>query len=317
MRRSWRIGTAFGIGLYIHWSFLVIPALIAFANLDHPLSAALGVGLILALFGCVVLHELGHALMARTFGIGTRDITLYPIGGVARLERMSDHPGEELAIAIAGPLVNVVIAAGLWLGMSLAGIPPELSRLWNEGSVPVTSVVEFILLTLWQANIVLVLFNLVPAFPMDGGRVLRALLAMVLGRLRATEIAAVVAKVAAAVFVLSGLTGYFPGTGIEASPFLAVIGLFILFVGQQELAMVRYQDYARRHGLPTDRVPPVMPDGQEPLTVLPADEVEATARPVEAGFNGFTWDRRVGMWIEWRNGRPVGAVSVGPSHAPW
>src|SRR5436305_2617814 len=125
MGRSLRIGTAFGIGLYVHWSFLIIPLLAISstwrAGLDQVL---LGTGLVFGLFGCVLLHELGHALMARKFGIGTRDITLLPIGGVARLERMSEHPGEEIAIAVAGPLVNVVIAAGLWFVMTVAGLSP-------------------------------------------------------------------------------------------------------------------------------------------------------------------------------------------------
>src|SRR5205085_5928595 len=143
MFRSWKLGTAFGIGLFVHWSFLLAPALVFYSNLDSGLYAALfSVSVTLAVFGCVLLHELGHALMARTFGIGTKDITLLPIGGVARLERMSDHPGEEMAIAVAGPLVNVVIAAGLWIGMVLAGLgnlpftaTPELLAYGSAGTV--------------------------------------------------------------------------------------------------------------------------------------------------------------------------------------
>src|SRR5438128_272069 len=126
MGRSWKIGTAFGIGLYVHWTFLLAPALVLMNNWDRGLETALlMVGVILAVFGCVLLHELGHALMARRFGIQTRDITLLPIGGVARLEGMGNHPGEEIAIAAAGPAVNVIIAAGLWLGMALAGLAPS------------------------------------------------------------------------------------------------------------------------------------------------------------------------------------------------
>src|SRR5438309_2314905 len=126
MTRSWKLGTAFGIGIYVHWTFLLLVGYVFFVNgrlggLDRALYA---VALLFAVFTCVVLHELGHALMARRFRIPTRDITLYPIGGVARLERMSEHPGEEMAIAVAGPLVNVVIAGGLWLGLAVAGLSP-------------------------------------------------------------------------------------------------------------------------------------------------------------------------------------------------
>src|SRR4051812_28196284 len=104
--RSWRIGSAFGIGLYVHWSFLLLPAVVGWMNYENGglSAAALAVPLVFALLGCVMLHELGHALMARLFGIGTRDITMYPIGGLARLDRMTDRPVEELLIAIAGPL---------------------------------------------------------------------------------------------------------------------------------------------------------------------------------------------------------------------
>src|SRR5258707_8546492 len=104
MLRSWKLGTAFGIGIYVHWTFLLLPAWILLNNLGSGLPVAVYlVMFVTTVFGCVVLHELGHALMARRFGIATRDITLYPIGGVARLERMSEKPLEEFLIAVAGP----------------------------------------------------------------------------------------------------------------------------------------------------------------------------------------------------------------------
>src|SRR5262245_18366280 len=116
MLRSWKLGTAFGIGLYVHWSFLLLPAYVVFNAWGASAGQLLFLlGLVLAVFGCVLLHELGHALMARQFGIGTRDITLYPIGGVARLERMSEKPWEEVCIALAGPAVNAVLAVLLLL----------------------------------------------------------------------------------------------------------------------------------------------------------------------------------------------------------
>jgi Zn-dependent protease len=312
MGRSLKIGNAFGIGLYLHWTFLLILALVFAGSLGGGLdSALLSTGFVFALFGCVVLHELGHALMARKFGIGTRDITLYPIGGVARLERMSDDPKEEIAIAAAGPAVNVVIAAGLWLGMSLAGLAPQVT-LFGLHDVSFGSVVEAALSTMLNVNLALVLFNLIPAFPMDGGRVLRAVLALGLGRLRATAMAVQVAKLLAFAFILSGIMGRIPGTEWAVSPFLAIIGFFVLIAGRQELAMMQYQEYARRHGRP--QTPPAP---QEPVTVLPVDHLEPSAYPAQPNFSGFTWDRRAGVWIEWRDGHPVGACSVGRAGPAW
>src|SRR5262245_59015999 len=112
MFRSWNLGKAFGINIYVHWSFVLLLGFVVLSGWNQAgiASAGYDAALVLSLFGCVVLHELGHALMARRFGIGTRDITLYPIGGIARLERMSERPWEEFWIAIAGPAVNVAIA---------------------------------------------------------------------------------------------------------------------------------------------------------------------------------------------------------------
>jgi Zn-dependent protease len=295
MGRSWRIGTAFGIGLYVHWSFLIIPLLAVTSTWRNGADAVmLSTGLVFGLFGCVLLHELGHALMARRFGIETRDITLLPIGGVARLERMSEHPGEEIAIAAAGPFVNVVIAAGLWLGMELAGISP-----WASGELmEFGTLADRLLVLTLGANIMLVVFNMIPAFPMDGGRVFRALLSIGFGRLRGTEIAVAVAKVIAVIFVGVGILSF---VGVmNWSPFLAVIGLFLMAAGNQELAMLRYQDQRRRYQMTLDQ-PPVVRPVEEPLQPV---------APPQAGFSGFTWDPRAGAWVEWRDGRPVGATYV-------
>lgn len=309
MGRSWRIGTAFGIGLYVHWTFLLIVALILFPNLAAPWAALAGLALVFAIFGCVLLHELGHALMARAYGIGTRDITLFPIGGVARLEGMGSTPGQEIAIAVAGPAVNVVIAAGLWIGMSLAGLLPASAL-----SVDVEASGSLVdpLRELLRINIMLVLFNIIPAFPMDGGRVFRALLALFYDRLRATEIAVLVARLVAAVFIIGGLCWWHIEEPIDfqMSPMLSLIGFFLLMAGQQELAMLRYQD-ARRRGLVVD----------DPFATWPRPVVEMPDGPggpsVEPGFSGFAWDPRLGVWIEWRDGRPVGACSVGRAGRPW
>ena len=200
--RSWKIGRAFGIGIYVHWTFLLLLGFVAYQGWGDdegsgPLHAAV---MLVLLFTCVVLHELGHAQMARRFGVGTRDITLYPIGGVARLERMPEKPWEELCIAVAGPAVNVVIAAILLIPLVLtvggpAGVTAELFQ-FARGSY---------LIDLLQANIFLVLFNMLPAFPMDGGRVLRALLVIPFGRLKATRIAATIGVIFAFLFALSAV----------------------------------------------------------------------------------------------------------------
>ena len=155
-----------------------------------------GVAFILLLFAAVTLHEYGHALTARKFGIRTRDITLYPIGGVARLERMPEKPIQELWVALAGPAVNVVIAAVLFAYLLVSNALVPLNQL----TLTTGSFIERLMIV----NISLVLFNLIPAFPMDGGRVLRAILAMNMDYVKATNIAAIIGQGAALLFGLAG-----------------------------------------------------------------------------------------------------------------
>jgi Zn-dependent protease len=220
MKWSWKIGSLAGIELRIHATFLL---LLAWVGATHWLTgksaaaAANGVVFILALFACVLLHELGHSLAARRYGIPTRDITLLPIGGVARLERMPEKPGQELAVALAGPAVNVAIAAALfgWLAVT-EGLAP-LAQLTVAGGP--------MLERLLAANVMLVVFNLIPAFPMDGGRVLRALLASRMEYTRATQIAAGVGQ---------GLAFVFGFVGLFSNPMLLFIALFVWIGASQE-----------------------------------------------------------------------------------
>ncbi len=222
---SWRIGRIAGIDVFVHPTFLILLAWVGLARyLEHhdPAEAIGGVVFILALFGIVILHELGHALTARRFGVRTRDITLLPIGGVARLERIPEVPSQELLIAVAGPAVNVVIAAGIFLVLRVLG-----QQLFPTGEpVPISG--GFLQQMLW-VNVVMVVFNLIPAFPMDGGRVLRALLAMRFDYVRATQTAAAIGQAIAMVFGLLGLL---------VNPFLIFIALFVWLAGSQEAGLV-------------------------------------------------------------------------------
>jgi len=175
MRWAWKIGKLAGIDVYVHATFLLLVGFIVVASWTegHDVARTIsGLLFVMAIFGCIVLHELGHALTARRFGIRTRDIVLLPIGGVARLERMPEEPNQELFVALAGPAVNVVIATSIFVLLGALGRLPTLReaetvRWTGQNFVP----------SLMSVNVWLVLFNLIPAFPMDGGRVLRALLA--------------------------------------------------------------------------------------------------------------------------------------------
>ena len=220
MAWSWKIGRLAGIQLYMHWTFLLLIAFIGYLYFSRGATlgaALLGIAFVLALFGCVVLHELGHALMARRFGVPTRDITLLPIGGVARMQRIPEHPTQELLVAIAGPAVNVVIAAILAVILGTMG---ELREAGYTGLLEIGRG-NFLANLMW-VNLILVVFNMLPAFPMDGGRVLRATLAYFLPYTTATTIAATAGQAMAVLFGFVGLIG--------GSPVLLFIALFV-FLG--------------------------------------------------------------------------------------
>jgi len=227
MRNSLRLGTLFGIPVNLHWTFLLLLGFVAFSQAFAygSVSAALGgVVFVSAIFGCVVLHEFGHALAARRYGIATRDVTLLPIGGVARLERMPDDPRQELVVALAGPAVNVVIAGllGIWLVLTGFGAASGLSLTGGSFVARLLSV-----------NLALVVFNMLPAFPMDGGRVLRALLARRLSYVRATDLAAKIGRGMAVLFAIAGLLW---------NPMLILIALFVWTGAGKEAEMVRRRE---------------------------------------------------------------------------
>ncbi len=226
MKWSWRLFKVAGIGIYVHVTFFLLLIWAgghAFAA-QHRWEDALGdIGFIVTLFLIVVLHELGHALMARRFGIATRDITLLPIGGVARLERMPEDPKQELAVALAGPAVNVALAIVLFIPLYVTARLTSLEQVLENGG-------NFFA-RLLIVNVFLAVFNLLPAFPMDGGRVLRALLAIRMNYARATRIAASIGQGMAFLFGIVGLFGLPGGSG---NPFLVLIAVFVWMGAAQE-----------------------------------------------------------------------------------
>src|SRR3979490_722233 len=189
MSWSLKIGSIAGTAVRIHITFILFLAWIFGASYvsGGPNVAWSSLLFVVLLFLCVLAHEFGHILTARAFGVATPDVILLPIGGVARLERISEKPSEEFLIAIAGPLANVSSALGVMVGGRRA--PLDVQSLAAVESTSVSLVDR-----LAEVNLFLALFNLIPAFPMDGGRVLRALLATRLGQVRATEIAAMIGQ---------------------------------------------------------------------------------------------------------------------------
>jgi Zn-dependent protease/CBS domain-containing protein len=265
-RWSWRLVTVAGIDVYVHGTFLLLIAFLAFGDLVAGQGIALVVRstfLILAVFATVVLHEFGHALTARRFGVRTQDITLLPIGGIARLEKLPDKPGQQLLVAFAGPAVNLAIALAifvlLYLGNGQVGVE---SFRYANGS--------FLAQLMW-INVSLAVFNLLPGYPMDGGRILRALLAMRMPPERATQTAA---RVGQGVAMLFGLVGLF------VSPLLILIAVFVWLGAQAEHSVSKVRaalaGLSVRHGMITDF-----------KTVAPT---EPLSRAVELTLAGFQQD---------------------------
>ncbi|MCL6285521.1 site-2 protease family protein [Ruegeria sp. 2012CJ41-6] len=231
MTWSFPIGRLLGSELRVHVTFFLLIAWVGFSAYGSggAFGAAWNILFVLALFACVVAHEFGHALMARRFGIRTPDITLLPIGGLARLERMPEKPGEEIAVALAGPAVNVVICALLFVLGARIG-PDTLSGVESLGS-------DF-----WSrlalVNLFLAVFNMLPAFPMDGGRVFRAALSLWMDRAKATRVAALTGQGLAIALGFYGLS-----TG---SPVLVLIAVFVFFAAGAESQDVAMRAISRR-----------------------------------------------------------------------
>lgn len=278
MTWSFRLGTWAGVAVYVHATFGLLLAWVAFVHWQmDPRPAAVASGLLftLALFACVLLHEYGHALTARRYGIRTLDITLLPIGGLARLERQPDDPRQELWVALAGPAVNVVLAVMLLAAHVVVGAPAPL--------IGVTITEGGFIERLVSVNVLLAAFNLLPAFPMDGGRVLRAGLALRMDYARATALAARIARVLA---VLLGVAGFF------FNPFLVVIAVFVWLGATQEAAATEV-----RSALSGVRVGDVMVTEFHalPVDARLADAVRLLLTGAQTDFPIVDGDRVVGI----------------------
>jgi Zn-dependent protease len=280
---SLSFGKLFGIDFYVHGTFWLLPLIVFVqgAASGDTSGATFDVAVLLAVFGCVALHEVGHALAAKWYGIGTRDITLYPMGGVARLERMPERPWHEIVVALAGPAVNVAIAAGILAGL-MAGSYVAVDH-WGSHD---PSLIDLFLVQLLKANVVLFLFNLIPAFPMDGGRVLRAVLSIGMSRVEATRAAVGVGSVLA---IGGGLYGLFTGQFM-----LVLVAAVVFMLGRAELASVRVQHVWTRRRRFEDEY---------------ADEYAGPA-PTVSLFTGWRWDPVRRVWSEWRNGVLVREIPV-------
>ncbi len=239
MKANLNLGNISNIKIQIHWTFFFLIVWIVFEELNRggtTASVLFNIALVFAVFCCVVLHELGHALTAKRFGIGTKSITLLPIGGIASLDKIPEDPKQEFLVAIAGPLVNIIIAIFLYF---LIPIQDFTNKNLGEALEYLSNFsLKNFLLYLFIVNVAMFVFNLIPAFPMDGGRVFRALLALKINRVKATQIAANVGQFIAVLFLLFGLL---------FNPFLIFIALIIFLCAYGEKKYVQSMMLLKNH----------------------------------------------------------------------
>jgi Zn-dependent protease len=234
MKWSLNVGKIAGVMIQIHWTFMILILWVILSEIARGgdrQSVLISVGFILSVFVCVILHEMGHILTARRYGIDTKKITLLPIGGVASLERIPENPKQELLVSLAGPLVNAVIALILY-----PLVPGNI--LFKAQNISDISGLDLFLTSLLSVNVFIMFFNLIPAFPMDGGRALRALLAIKMDRVSATRIASNIGQVIAIAFVFLGLF---------YNPFLSLIGVFVFLGAFTENLTVQHLEFLRGH----------------------------------------------------------------------
>ncbi len=292
MNTSLQLFTFRDIPVKIHWSFILIIGWFGYVVLSegfHGAEIGWFVVLVFSMFSFVIMHEFGHALTAQRYGVKTKDIVLLPIGGMARLEHIPEQPGQELIIAIAGPLVNVALAIILFVGIYVFGFWGDEGIVENMNQI---LNLKGVVILLFIMNVGLFLFNLVPAFPMDGGRIFRALLAMRMDRLTATKWASNVGQVLALVFFIYGASIQHFG--------LVMIGIFIFFTAQMEYSAVKYrQENASR-----------LPRGPIPLRLLyrpqytPLRPGQSMLWPIDAFIRGI----ETGFVVEDEDGKIVGTL---------
>lgn len=302
MKWSLRIARVSGIDIKVHASFLLVVFYFAFyfGSPHGLLGAAFGTAVVITLFACVVLHELGHSLVAQRFGVSVREIILLPIGGLARLEREPSKPLHEFLIAVAGPLVNVAIALVLGvLAASLFGPLGVVSKAFLESPLGAPSLTGLLSALLWS-NVALAIFNMIPALPMDGGRVFRALLAMAIGKQRATRIAAGVGQLLAGGLAVYGV--------LKADIMLALIGAFVFLGASQERVSVQVTQAVR--GLCAGEV-----CDPNAITLLPGDmvgtAVDHLLRSSQSHFAVVHGDHLVGTLSRDEVLAAAGAVGLG------
>jgi Zn-dependent protease len=289
---SLKIGRVAGFDVSLHWTMWFLPLLILARGLFlFPADEAiLEAALVFGVYGCLLLHEFGHAVMARYVELPIRDVMLFPIGGASRLTIVSERPWKEIWVAAAGPMVDVLVCAvfatafwslGLTLSPHLDTCQPYAQAFFNR---------------LFWLNVLLAILHVVPAFPMDGGRIFRGALALSAQRLRATEVAALLSSFIAILFLLAGMIW------ISTVWWLIPMGIIIHISGQQELMSVRYFTLIQHPELSSVHRSPEM---------VPVEQLfDEDSYPREANFSGLVWNPRNRLWIVWRNGHPVSANAL-------
>jgi Zn-dependent protease len=293
--RSLKIGSWWGIDIFLHWTMWLLPFFILCRGLvlysAEPDETALQTTLVFGVYLCLLVNELAHLAVARWLALGVRDLTLYPIGGIMRLSVIGERPWKEPWVAAAGPLTHLLIAGAIAVAFLAAGLAlaPRLNA-----SQPY---VETFFNRLFWLNVLLAILQIIPAFPMDGGRIFRGALALSVPRLRATETAALLSSFVALLMLVPGMVW------LSSVWWLIPLGIIVHVGGQQELLSVRYYAGLQQ---PLPGAPPTAPIIMAPIDQLLDDDV----RPSEPDFTGLIWNPKNRLWIVWRNGEPVSANAL-------